>query len=413
VQPLKGSLYVSDKIKYKGLVAEVGGRLEYWMPGKFVDEAIANDASPIRDEIRAAYLENTIGLGNRRAKLRLLPKVSASFPIRENQMMFFSYGHSTVYPHPRDIYTGLDPQFTDRSTLSRLGNPNLNPEVDISYELGLKSQITSNDALNFTAYWKDKYDFISSSSVLIEDITGREVSRSLSINSDYARVRGVELTYIKRIGNWFNGQISGSFSRATGQSSSSSESLQEILLTGNRETVIETPLAWDSPLDLKAFAIFSKNDKTGFFGKDYLNKISFYLEAIYRTGRRYTPYIFVGNETVSGRPIYEVNSDPNERFSALGTSQFWVDCNLKKWWNFKGIRLAATAEITNLLNNKNAVLINPVTGDAYNVGDDVPTEWRDPRFIDPRDPRSNNLPPNNPARFRAQRHFMIGFEVGF
>ena len=93
-----------------------------------------------------------------------------------------------------------------------IGNPDLNPEVDISYELGLKSAITSNDALNITAFWKDKYDFITSSSILIEDVTGKEVSRTIRINGDYARVRGVEVSYLKRIQKWFSGSISLSLS---------------------------------------------------------------------------------------------------------------------------------------------------------------------------------------------------------
>jgi len=414
VQPVKGALFVANKIKYKGLVAEVGGRMEYWLPGKFLDDAIENPAAPIRDEVRDAYIENSIGLWkNRRMKMRLLPKISATFPIRENQMMYFNYSHSTVSPHPRDLYTGLDPFFSDQSTLGRLGNPNLNPEVDISYEIGLRTQITSNDAFNASAYWKDKYDFISSSSVLIQDATGRDVSRSIRINSDFARVRGIELAYIKRIGKWFNGQVSASYSIATGQSSSSSESLQEILLTGNRETVNETPLAWDSPLDLKAYSVFTVNQKQGLWNKAFLNNFSFYVEAIYRTGKRYTPYLFIGNEEVSGRPIYEQLSDPNQRYSELGNSLFWMDANLKKWWNLKGAKAAFTVEVTNLLNNKNSAIINPVTGRAWEAGDDVPTEWQDPRFIDPRDPRSDNTPPNNPSRYRIPRHLMFGLELGF
>ena len=63
----------------------------------------------------------------------------------------------------------------------------------------MKFQITSNDALSFAAYFKDKYDFVTTTSVIIKDITGREVSRTMRINSDYARTRGIELNYIKRI----------------------------------------------------------------------------------------------------------------------------------------------------------------------------------------------------------------------
>jgi len=408
VKPLKGALFLSDHFKFSGLIGEVGARMEYWFPGKFVDDAIENPEAPIRDEIREDYKNNTLKLGDRRFKVRLLPKVSASFPIKENQMMYFSYSHSTVSPHPSYIYTGLDPEFTDRSTLSRLGNPDLNPEVDISYELGLKSQLTLNDALNVTAFWKDKYDFITSTSVLVKDATGREVSRTIKINSDYARVRGIELTYIKRVKKWFYGQVSFTYNVATGQSSSSSENIREIAATGIRETTKETPLAWDSPVDFKAFAIFTLNNQTGLFNQSWLNRMSFYVEGVFRTGKRYTPYVLQGYEPASGRPIYELDPDPEKRFSKLGEPLFWLNANYKKWWKLKRVKLAFTLEVTNILNTKNSAIINPVTGRAYEYGDPVPTDWKDPRFIDPRDPRSDNQPPDNPARYHEQRHFLMG-----
>ena len=413
VKPLKGAFYTSDKIQYLGLIAEIGLRFEYWMPGKFVDDAIRNPEAPIRDEIRQSYLDHTVGIGNRRMKLRLLPKFSASFPIKENQMMYFNYSHSTISPHPSYIYTGLNPYFADRSTLARLGNPDLNPEVDISYELGLKSQITANDALNVDAFWKDKYDFITATSVLLEDVTGREVSRTIHINSDYARIRGIEVAYIKRIGRWFNGQISASYSIASGQSSSSSQSIQDILLTGNRVSTIELPLAWDSPLDIKAYSIFTINRDTGLFGLHWLNHFSAYVEAVYRTGQRYTPYFLTGYEVVSNRPIYEQDPNPDHRFQKLGASSFWLNVNMKKWWTIKKVQVALTFEITNVLNNKNTAIVNPVTGKAWEYGDPVPTQWRDPVYLDPRDPRSYNTPPDNPARYYEQRHFLIGINVKF
>ncbi len=413
VKPLKGAFFISDKIKYKGLVAEVGSRLEYWFPGKFVDEAVQNPEAPIREEIRQAYMDNSIGIGKRRVKVRLLPKISASFPIKENQMMYFNYSHSMVYPHPSFVYAGLDPFYSDRSTLGRLGNPNINPEVDITYELGLRSQITSNDALSIAAYWKDKYDFITATSILVEDVTGRQVSRTIRINSDYARVRGVELVYIKRVGKWFNGQISASYSVATGQSNSSSEIIREIQQTGNRQSTVEIPLAWDSPLDLKAVTLFKVNRETGLFGVQWMNHFSAYLEAIYRTGRRYTPYELVGYESFSGRPIYERIADPEKQYSRIGASQYWLNFSLRRWWKIGKSDISASLQINNVLNTKNSAIINPVTGRAYETGDPVPTEWRDPMFLDPRDPRSFGTPPDNPARYFAQRHILLGIDLRF
>jgi outer membrane receptor protein involved in Fe transport len=414
VHPTRMALFANDHFKFRGLVADFGLRLEGWMPGKFTDRAVMDPNSPIRDEIRQSYLDNSIGIAGRRIKLRLLPKVSASFPIKENQVMYFNYGHSTVAPHPSFVYPGLDPYYSDRSTLSKIGNPDLNPEVDISYELGLKSQITSKDALTVSAYWKDKYDFITSMSIPIKDVTGREVNRTIYVNADYARVRGIEAAYQKRIGKWFEGQFSAAYSVATGQSSSSSDAIKDILTNGSRLSPKETYLAWDSPWDIKAYALFKEDVKAGggLFGKSWLNHIALYVDAVYRSGRRYTPYLYTGNEPNSGRPLYEMDPDPSHRFSKLSTGSFLMSANLKKWWTVKGHSIALTLEVTNLLNNKNCQIVNPVTGTYYKLGDPVPTEWKDPMYLDPRDTRSSLLSQGeNPSRLNEPRHFLLGFTI--
>ncbi len=408
VSPVKGALYVTDKYKFRGLIADVGLRFEYWQLGRYVDDAIDNPDALIADEIKQSYLDHTTKLFGARTKFRLLPKLAASFPIKENQVMYFNYGVSTVYPHPSYLYAGLDPFYADRSTLGLIGNPDLNPEVDISYELGLKSQLGSNDALDISAYWKDEYDFITSSTLLLADATGRDVSRTIRINGDYARVRGVEGTYIKRIGKWFESSLSLSYSIATGQSSSASQSLHEILATGNSTITKETPLAWDSPIDAKGYVLLNVNKDEGLFHQRWLNKCNLYAEAIFRTGRRYTPYLLTGYEEFSGRPIYEVDPNPDHRYSELSDASFWINATFRKWINVKKSKLALSIELTNLLNTKNTAIVNPVTGRAYEYGDDVPTEQRDPRYVDPRDPRSSNLPPDNPARYYEQRHILVG-----
>lgn len=412
VQPSRGGAWVSDKIKYKGLIAEVGARVEYWMPGKYVDDAINDPRSQILDEVREEYKKQTLMLFGRGFKFRFLPKISASFPIRENQMMYFNYGHSTILPHPSFIYTGLNPYYSDRSTIGRLGNPNLNPEVSIAYELGLKSQITSNDALNIAAFYRDNYDFVTTTTILVKDVTDREISRSMRINSDYARVRGLEFSYLKRAGKWFSAQLSATYMVATGQSSSASESLKEILNNGSREDTKEFYLPWDSPWDVKGNALATLKNENGYFGKKWINKMSFYLEFVYRTGRRYTPYYYNGVEA-DGRPIYIEEQGVENRYSAIGKSTWWVDFSYKKWWNVNKVSVAWTFEITNLFNTQNPARINPVTGRAWEPGDSVPTEWRDPSYLDPRDSRSFGTPPDDPSRYLQQRHFMTGIQVQF
>lgn len=413
--PDNGAFFFEEKYTYLGLIARVGGRMEYWFPGSFVDESVADPASPIRDEIREAYMDQTMGFLGRRMKMRFLPKISASFPISQNQVMHFNYNHSMRLPHPTQVYTGLNPFYTDRSTLSKLGNPNLNPEVNISYEVGLKSQITSNDALSITAYWQDRYDFITYASIEVPDVTGRNVSRSVPINSDFVRTRGIEVSYIKRINKWFSGQVSASLARVTGQSASSSETLKDILNTGNREDTKEFPMPWDTPYDLKWNMLLRCDNQNGLFNRfRNINHFKIYLEGVYRSGRRYTPYVYIGEEASSGRPIYEINNDPNVQNSLIGKDWFWLDLSFQKWWKLSdNISIAYKLEITNLLNSQNAAIINPITGEGYVFGDDVPSTYQDPRFIDPRDFRSYSSPPDNPARYLPQRHFLTGLQLKF
>jgi outer membrane receptor protein involved in Fe transport len=414
VSPARGSFFASNKVKFKGLVAEIGARLEYWFPGKFVDQAVAASNTPIRDEVRKAYWEQTTNVFGQQMKMRLLPKISASFPVKDNQMLFFNYNHSMNLPHPSYLYAGLNPLYQDRSIVSKVGNPNLNPEYDISYELGLRTQIDKNDALGVSAYWKDKYDFITSASIQIKDATGREVARTININSDYARVRGIELTYTKKSGKWFYGQASMSYMVARGQSSSANEALKDILNNGNRENTKERPMAWDSPLDCKAFATFTLDKKEGLFGVKQLNKCQLYIEGIYRTGRRYTPYVFIGNDPITGRPLYDVDPNPDAVYSKIGQSNFWVDMNFKRWWNIKnGMKVEAVIQLTNVFNRLNTVIPNPVTGVAYKYGDPVPMSWRDPLYEDPRSGTSYGTPPFDPSRYRAPRHIMFGINLKF
>ena len=68
-------------------------------------------------------------------------------------------------------------------------------------------------------------------------------------------------------------------------------------------------------------------------------------------------------------------------------------------------------EVTNLFNNKNSQIINPVTGRAYEYGDPTPVEWNDPLYPElqaPVDPF-----PFNPARYLPQRNIKLGLAIRF
>ena len=431
VKPKRGGFFVTQQIRYRGLIANLGARLEYWAPGKYVDERVDDPLAPILDGVREEYKDNSIELLGLRYKIRLLPKVRVSFPIQENRVLFFNYGHSTKLPHPTFVYTGLDPFFQDRSFFSDLGNPNIDPEVDISYEIGLRNQFSSNDVLNVTAFWRDKFDFITIENIVVPDPTGRDVTRAFRVNGDFARVRGLEASYLKRIAGWFTGQLSGSFSRATGLSSTNNDALAQFLARGDIDNTFETPLAWDRPLDLKASVTFSHDKPEPLLGIPGLNRFKLYLSSTFRSGQRYTPVEFKGRQTnpftgeQNWRPIYEQTPDPAKRFSEIGEPWWWFDLNFQRAFRVGKSDLLMAIEVTNLFDQENSIIVNPVTGEGYQKIDprstnfqslrddssyDVPITVRDPRY---EDPFTEGLPPFNPARFLPQRHIMFGLSYRF
>jgi len=437
VKPKRGALFITDKVRYNGLIANIGARIEYWAPGKYVDDAVVdaldeNIVSTIPDFIAEDYQKDTRELLGLRFKFRFLPKVNVSFPVRDNQVLFFNYGHSARVPHPTYIYAGLDPFFQDQSDLPDLGNPNLNPEIDISYEIGLRNQISANDAFNVSAFWRDKYDFVTSQLIRVQDVDGRDVNKAFRINGDYARARGVEMSYIKRYKDLLRGQMSFTYSRAEGLSSTNDDNLNSINARQNIGSNVETPLAWDRPFDIKGNVTFTYDRANPLLDIGILNDFQVFLSAIWRSGTRYTPTELVGfqRNPVTGiedwRPIYETVVDPAKRYSKIGPAWFTMDFNFRKWFDINGTKLYTFLEITNLLDNKNSVIINSVTGDGYKQyptdsaallalrddrSYDVPGNVRDPRYLDPTD---NNLPSyDNPANYIEQRHIMVGISVSF
>ncbi|MEM9983733.1 MAG: TonB-dependent receptor [Bacteroidota bacterium] len=408
VKPAVGGFFFSDEINYKGIIATLGVRLNYWAPGTFVDEAIANPQAPVLDAVRENYLDQSFALLGRRWKARLLPRLRVSFPVTENNVLYFNYSHAMRMPHPRFVYAGLDPVYQDRSFLGNLGNPNINPEVTVSYEIGLKSQLTKDLALTATAFYNDKYDYIVSRRIEVRDQTGRFVEKTFFINQDYARIRGLELALTRRVGSWFTGTLSGAYQIATGKSNTAAESAIQIRQQGFVNANKEQFLAWDRPFDLKMLAIFTP-DSSNYLGPIPLKGVRLALIATYKSGLRYTPQELIRINDQTGRPEYEpIITQP---FDATGSPWFWVDARLSRdFFVGRTGRLSLSIEVKNLTNYLSSAIVNPVTGRAWEEGDDLPLSFRDPKYPDPQD---NGPPPDNPARFLAPRHIFFGAQVKF
>ncbi len=138
-----------------------------------------------------------------------------------------------------------------------------------------------------------------------------------------------------------------------------------------------------------------------------LDDISMFVRVFFQSGKRYTPQILTGVDPFTGRPQYI--SDINRQLESIGANWFYVDLNLEKTVDLGFGSLLFTVEVQNLLDQKNAQIINPATGRAYEYGDPTPSGYNDPLY--PQLTGDVSPFPYSPARYLNPR--TLRFSLAF
>jgi hypothetical protein len=171
----------------------------------------------------------------------------------------------------------------------------------------------------------------------------------------------------------------------------------------------EQYLAWDRPWNTTLGVALSYDTSLHRIPK-WFKGGQIFLSNNYQSGYRYTPQKLEGYNSL-GRPQYaELTS---EYLQKRAKPWFNTDLKMNKTFRFRkrsNQGITFSLEIRNLLNIQNSQIINPVTGEAWKQGSDVPNNWRDPRYVGPEE---REIPPGNPARYLAPRQILWGLKFRF
>ncbi|RKZ31261.1 hypothetical protein DRQ36_02670 [bacterium] len=367
--PKQFAWYIQDKMEYGGLIANIGVRLDVFLQaGEVLEDTVEEDLLEVLPEYDEIY----------KSQSKISPRLGMSYPITDRSKLFFSYAHLYQLPGYDDFYQTP----TQASRAGRLlGNPNLDYEKTVTYELGVAYGITDDWTIEFSGYYKDIYDLLNTTSMQIGPL-----SQQVYKNVDYARSRGVELAITKAYSNRWMINANYQYSFAFGKSSSD-RSGYDALFDQSAIPLQDLPLDWDQRhmINLVADYRVAEDDNPVVFGLKIPDKWGINLMFQYGSGFPYTP---------SARNpdwVAEPGEKDWERENALRKpANYNIDLKFNKDFSFAGMDYSFILWIMNLTDRRNVLEVYAETGEPDRSTIDIeegtdfesnPSHWSAPRNI--------------------------------
>lgn len=355
-EPFELAGYAQDKIELPYLVINLGLRYDYMNANVAFRDDPLDPNSIIKVKPRS----------------QLSPRVGIAHPISDNTKLHFSYGHFFQNPDFQYLFENKQYDLNVREPL--FGQPNLDAQRTISYEVGIAHQFTDQMAINLTTYYRDITGLIGTR-YLFPYVDGRYTGYTLYVNEDYANIKGLELTLDIRRDKHFSGGLTYTYSVAKGSASSEREQYP-----GTQESTQLYFLDFDRTHVFNASGTYMilENEGPEVFGAFILENTDISVIARASSGTPYTP---------GGRDIGFV-----VRNSLRQPGNYNIDLMIGKEIELGSkVRLRLFAEILNLTDHRNILYVYRDTGEPdFTFEGDLSTEYmRDPSNFGP--PRSIRL----------------------
>lgn len=344
-KPFSFASYVQDKIEYNAVIINVGLRFDYFNSrGKvLVDPQDPNINVPLRlglDSLTLAQREPYF-YKDATPKWQLSPRFGIAYPISADGVVHFSYGHFLQIPTFEYLFNGGQYKVPETGSVgSPFGNPDLQPQRTIMYEIGFRHQFFTDYVVDVTGFYRDIRDWITTGPPIV---TLNGVTYYLFVNKDYSNVRGITLNFSKRFTNHFSLELNYTYQVAEGSNSNPDDAFRA--QQNNQQPVIFlSPLNWDQRHNLNFNILVGDKD----WGVSLL--------AQYGTGLPYTPSV---TQYTSDRGL-STGFEPNSRRKP---DQFTIDLKANKTFDFYGLDITAFVKVFNLLNTKTVLNVWGDTGE--------------------------------------------------
>ncbi len=315
------AVYAQDKMELGRIVINSGVRVERFDQGRRA--AMPDTSSPFIPRVTPAE-----------TKWSVMPRLAFSAAVTPRDALYFNTGSFQQRPAFNSLFAGLNQPLQSANAL--LGNPNLDPEKTVQYELGFRRQFGGGALITLTGFLKDHKD------VPVENRAFDYVGNTFItyFNRLESAAKGGEVQLTSRFGKYFAGSLS--------------YTVQEVKFTFKQDTsefflplpAFEYAADWDQrhKIVLNADLHFAKHEGPG-FGSFYPLE-NWNLNVLYKfnSGMPYTP------EALTGVGLMELTNA--KRFPETHE----VDVRMRRFFNLASSRRAGLVlEVLNLFNRRNAI----------------------------------------------------------
>lgn len=342
--PIEWAWFVQDKLEFdQKLVVKAGLRFEYFDIG---EKAIIDPRTPTD---RIGSPENFRDVD---PKFYVSPRVGISYPISDKGAFRIAYGHFVQMTAYNEM---LKNPIFEEINVGRLegrdvGNPDLDAERTIKYEMGLQQQLTNFLALDVTLFYKNTRNLLGRERFSTLD----NVQYSRRVNRDFGIIRGGSVAFATRpTGMLLSAGVDFTYSNASG-SSSSPDDLANLVIAGRSgelgELFIErrlNPLNWDQTLTANLSATVGKaaNWSVGFVSQ-------------FASGQPYSPTFLDPNKNFPANEFLNAENKP---------MLFRFDVNAEKRFKIGGAQYGMRLQINNIFNHLNQNTVNSISGNASDI----------------------------------------------
>ncbi|MFA5833215.1 MAG: TonB-dependent receptor [Bacteroidota bacterium] len=339
-EPVQLSMYVQDKIELeKSLILNVGLRYEYFDPSskynpKLSDALSARNATFLTKDLTTSSIKHTFS-----------PRISIAYPITDQGVIRFSYGHFYQLGNLSSLYTNTN--FRVAGSQPIFGNAEVKPQRSVQYEIGLQQGLTPDLRLEIVGFYKDVRDYIFRQIV----VTAKgDIKYEVLTNLDYANSRGLTVSlYQRRMpGSIFSSSIDYTFSVAEGNRTEPRDDFFFSEKSGKSAETFLVPQSFDRTHILNTTLNFSESDN---YSISLINRM--------QSGTPYTSSIPASLSTQLSQFIQN---------SSVKPFQWSVDLKLEKFLTLGEFRYSFFIQVDNIFDTRSETDVYSNSGKAlYNA----------------------------------------------